>query len=195
MCQFLGVEGSFDVRSRVKEFRREIRSVANWYNARIRRFAEWIAEAVVLRRLIRVFRQHNRFNEEQQLQIRERQLHLRMWFRRKLGWFGDELRIFNPVYWAAAYVGFLLRSITSLLLAIAGWVAGLTIAYKITSTLRAGDDPWLRGVEAAITSFFGVSPPAGYDVNRHFIDRRSDCHVSWLSALGSLDLAFVRDFL
>jgi len=168
-CQFLGVEGSFDVRSRAKELRREIRSVAHWYDARIRRFAEWNAEAVVLRRLIRVFRQSNQFNEEQQLQIRERQLHLRIWFRRNLGWFGDELRVFNPVYWAAAYVGFLLRSITTLLLAIAGWVVGLTISYRVTSTLSAGDSPWLRGVEAAITSFFGVSPPAGYDVSRHLL--------------------------
>ncbi len=150
-CQFLGVEGDFDVGLRLSEIRREIRTLSLFYARPSREFSAWNAESSITQRLVQTFRDHNKFNEERIVEIREREIHRRMWFQRHLGIFGGALRWLNPAYLVSWYVEMLLRSMSYFALAILLWIAGLTALYATSDS-----EKWLAALEKAISSFFAL---------------------------------------
>jgi len=151
-CQFLGVEGDFDVALRLAGLRQEIKTLSIFYNQTFREFSAWNAESSILQRLIQVFRDHNKFNEEQVVLIRERELHRRIWFRKHFGAFGGVLRWLNPAYVIAWYVDLLLRSMSFFVGAISSWILALTALYS----LQFKPPDWSKGFECAIVSFFSI---------------------------------------
>ncbi len=155
-CQFLGVEGNFDVDSRLADLQREIKTLSIYYNKASQEFSAWNAESTILQRLIQIFRDHNKFNEEQVVLIRERELHRRIWFRRHFGAFGGFLRWLNPAYIIAWYVEFLLRSISSFAIAIATWIFVLTLLYAYSIPTS-----WSTSLHLAISSFVSMQSPEG----------------------------------
>jgi hypothetical protein len=126
--------------------------------------SEWNAEATVLLRLIAVFRNYNRFNEEQIVRVRERELHRLTWFAKRFGNVGSQFRWLNPVYMIAWYVEFLLKSVPGFLSAIAAWLFGLTFLYATTTFQRRFD--WNFAFQNALVSFFSIQPPG--DTSIHF---------------------------
>ena len=151
-CQFLGVEGDFDVGIRLSEIRREISALSLFYGRPSREFSAWNAESSITQRLVQTFRDHNKFNEEAIVEIREREIHRRIWFQRHLGIFGGMLRWLNPAYVASWYFEMLMRSMSNFVLAILLWIAGLTALYATHSA--SGN--WLVGLEKAILNFFAI---------------------------------------
>ena len=128
-CQFHGVVAHLDVRSRVEDLRSEIDALSNYFAPEERRLSCWSAESAILGRLIRIFREHEQFDEEMELQIRNRRLHRRMWFKGQRWWgaLGDQLRWLNPAYWAVRYAHFLVDSVPRFLLCIMLWVLLLAL--------------------------------------------------------------------
>ena len=165
-CQFLGVEEHFEVQARMCEIRRDVHEIGHWFGPLMREPSQWNAETAVLGRLISVFRDHNRFDEEQAVRVRERELHRRMWFRRKFSRYLDRVRWMNPAYLLAVYVEFLLKSVPGFVLAIAAWQVKLTLLFALTTLPRRLD--WPLAFQAALVSFFCVQPPSTSGVKFKF---------------------------
>lgn len=163
-CQFQGVQMHFDVKSRMKDIRYEISQLSRFFNPSpsICKEAEWNAEAAIISRLIKIYQNYNEFDEELAFQVRSRALNRRLWFKSKMGVFGDELRWANPLYWAPCYVHGLLRSIPLFSLAILLWIGVLSGLFAFASP--ASNSARLhKGFEDAVTSFFSVGSPTHHD--------------------------------
>jgi hypothetical protein len=164
-CQFYGVQSHFDVESRMKEIRREVRELGRYFIPKKRKDAEWNAEAKILNCLIRTYRECNQFDEELAIQIRNRRIHRRLWFKKRMWILGDELRWLNPFYWLACYIHGLLKSIPVFVMALVLWVVGLSILYTATSpdsSLNMSEG-FYRGVEDAVSSFFSIGSPIRHE--------------------------------
>lgn len=168
-CQFYGVQSRFDVRSRMRDVRLEVRELGRYFNQKKRKEAEWNAEAAILNCLIRTYQEYNQFDEELDVQIQNRVIHRRLWFKKRMLIAGDQLRWLNPFYWTACYVHGLLKSVPLFLLALVLWTGGLTFLFSATSPdkstgLREG---LYRGVEDAVTAFFSIGSPTHHgDTNQ-----------------------------
>lgn len=155
-CQFYGVQSTLDAKSRLADLQKEVRSLAYWFDPREGKFAEWNAEAMILSKLIKIFRDHNRLDEEHQALVRSRALYRRMWFHKHRWW-----TPFHPVAW---YVEFLLGSMPRFIGAIFLWVAGLSVLYSVTTETdsQTTSKVYLEIVNVvykSIASFFAVQPP------------------------------------
>jgi hypothetical protein len=160
-CQFIGVQSHFDVDSRMNEVKGEVHELGRYFKQTKRKEAEWNAEAQILNCLIQTYRDCNQFDEELAIQRRDRVIQRRLWFKKHLRLFGDQLRWFNPFYWIVCYIHGLLKSIPVFVLAIIVWVAGLSILYTSTSPDKSLNScaGFYRGVEDAVTSFFSLGGP------------------------------------
>ncbi len=163
-CQFAGIGAHFDVEPRMREISGEIGKLSAYFAEENRRSSCWSAEARILGRLVRVFRDNLQFDEELRLQIRNRTLHRLMWFKERKFWgpFGDRLRWFNPAYWAVRYVHFLVDSIPRFLLCIAAWIAVVAILRTIYINGVLGpwqEHPMLGHLTEAVAAFLGANLP------------------------------------
>lgn len=151
-CQFYGVQSTLHVKSRLMDLQKEVRSLAYWFAPRARKFSEWNAEAIILNKLIKIFRDHNRLDEEHQALVRSRALYRKMWFH-KNRW----ATLFHPVAW---YVEFLLGSLPRFMGAIVLWVGVLTLLYHFTTEIVTKDtETYVSAFVQAIGSFFSIQPP------------------------------------
>lgn len=158
-CRFYGVQSHFDVRTRVAELDREINAIGKFFSAENRTSACWNAEAMILGDLIDIFDDHNQFDESIVLQARARRVHRRLWAKRDMKVFGDQLRWLNPVYWVAAYTDGLLRSIPAFVVILFLWVAGLGLLFGTYSPEGESSNRWTMGVQDGVTSFFSIGAP------------------------------------
>ena len=88
-CQFLGVEGDFDVCLRLSEIRREIGALSLFYARPSREFSAWNAESSITQRLVQTFRDHNKFNEERVVEIRDARFIVESGFKGIWGYSGE----------------------------------------------------------------------------------------------------------
>jgi len=163
-CQFYGVQSHFDVESRMEDIQLEVRELSRYFSPFKRKEAEWNAEAAILGCLIRAYREYDQFDEELVIQVRNRTLHRRLWFKEKMSMLGDELRWLNPFYWVASYVHFLLKSTSLFVLALVLWVCGLSILFTLTSPVSQSATLH-HGIEDAVSSFFSVGGPIHHEDN------------------------------
>lgn len=158
-CQFYGVRSSLDVKARLSDIEREVEALACWFDPDSEDFTKWNAEASILSNLILVYRNHNRFDEEQRALARNRELHRKMWFRRPRN------RWARPFQLVAWYIEFLLASLPRFLAAICVWIVGLALLFWLTGTHPAGVATSTLYMDAKISllgaweSFFGIQAP------------------------------------
>jgi hypothetical protein len=150
-CQFVGTQHHVDVKSRIKDLVIEVESLAFWFGktTRSRKVARWNAELAILNKLIKVFSDHNQFDEDQKLQVRARRLHRKLWL--------HERPWLKPLEFAPWYVEKLLASVPVFLLAIAGWILIMGLLFHLAKA------PYVtlgQGIADAFGSFLGVQPPA-----------------------------------
>ena len=154
-CQFCGVQYSLEVKSRIEDIQREVKSLSFWFDPRREEFTRWNAEAAIVSKLIKIYREYNNFDEEQKVLARNRTLHRKMWFFRKR-W----AVIFQPLAW---YIEWLLGSLPRFIVAMGLWVFVLSALYfaagptKLPSYLT----PLTASLYAGFESFFGLTAPPG----------------------------------
>ncbi|MCG3155114.1 MAG: hypothetical protein DKINENOH_01716 [bacterium] len=151
-CMFYGVEYNFDVESRFKDIRQEVRSIGRWFNPKTRRLSELNAEIGILSDLVRIFRQYNQFDEERECLAKIRDLYRHHWFRRDKVW----AWLFYPFVW---YVEYLLGRLRRFFVAIASWLLVLSFLFFTFCNCNPAHLTFLGGLSHAFTSFFGLQPP------------------------------------
>lgn len=148
-CQFVGMQEHVDVKGRMEDIRREVKALSGWFGRKRKQkaVASWNAELSILNRLVDVYRNHNLFDEEQQLQVRARKLHRSLRYSRRPA-LSKPLEIFS---W---YVENLVASFPLFFAAIISWVIVLGALYTWASGVS-----FAHGVAAAYMSFLSIGPP------------------------------------
>lgn len=149
-CQFVGTQQHMDVNARIKDIQREVDALSIWFGAKRKQrvAAAWNAELSILNKLIKVFRDHNQFDEEQMLMRRARALH------RKLRFVNYPV-IAKPLEVFPWYVEKLVTSFPLFIVAIALWIVILGGLYSLASGVG-----WDQGLADAYTAFLGIGPPS-----------------------------------
>jgi hypothetical protein len=156
-CKFYGIEYNKDVRSRLAEIEREVRSIGEWFRRKTRPLSTLDAEIGIVSDLVLRFREYNQFDEEQNCLARVRKLHRQLWVKKHRAWAW-------PFYIFRWYVEFLLGSMLVFVLAIISWLALLSVMFSLFCDCHAipGQPPEfdlvLHGIAHAITTFFGLQP-------------------------------------
>lgn len=161
-CMFYGVEYNMDVISRFHEIEDEVDSIGWWFQPRSRQKSKLNAEIRIVSELLKIFRDHSQFDEEQKSLNRIRVLHRRLWFRRNMLW----AWLTYPFRW---YVEFLLGSLFRYALALTLWIFVFTLFYWYfqspgewppdRSWLALKDLDFWHGLSDALTAFLGMQPP------------------------------------
>src|SRR5205085_6309754 len=81
-CMFYGVEYNMDVMSRFQEIQKEVDSIGWWFQPGSRKLSKLNAEIRIVSEMLKMFRDHSQFDEEQKSLKRIRTLHRHLWFRR-----------------------------------------------------------------------------------------------------------------
>jgi len=178
-CMFYGVEYNFDVQSRFKDIRQDVKSIGKWFHPSTRRLSELNAEISILSGLVQRFRQFNQFDEERECLQRIRELHRHLWFRKHKSW----AWLFYLLRW---YVEFLLGSMKRFVLAIAFWILALSVLFSGLHESATGVFSFLQGFEDAIVSFFGIEPPHDLD----WLESKGEIFV-W-GAITTIVLGFIH---
>lgn len=156
-CEFAGVQYHFAVAPRISDLQRETHSMANWIDPTQRETFILNAQAAVMTRLVRSFREYGQFDEEQSCLVKLRELNRKLLVSRE-SW----LRPAEPLMW---YLELLLRSLPHFFGAIVVWLVGLSIMFfadslkldDLASGLSIGricDASWV-----AFQTFVSVQPP------------------------------------
>lgn len=152
-CQFAGVAHQIDTRGRWEDIDTETDNIGQWFQPKEINKAKLNAGLHVLNRVIRVFREHNKFDEEQQCMIRGRHLHNTLWLG-KHPW----RRLFTPFL---RYFELLMRSVTWFGLCLLIWVLIFGLLFKWSASYSTH---WY-GLFDAVTSIFAVSSPSSHKLS------------------------------
>jgi hypothetical protein len=82
-CQFYGVGHHIDTEYRWEDIQADTEKISRWFKPAEAKKAKLDAQIHILNRLVRVFRDHNKFDEEQQCMIRARRVHNSLWLKKK----------------------------------------------------------------------------------------------------------------
>jgi len=170
-CQFYGVQRHPDMKLRMNTIRDEVHNLSYFFKNSKCKETEWNAEVAILNCLLRVYQDYNHLEEELAIQVRNRTLHRRLWSKKTMWIFGNELRWLNPIYWVAGYFHILLRSMSCFLLIILLWIGGLSFLFTYTSPAKQSAN-WHNGIEDAVSSFFSVGSPTHHE-DKSLTDLRS----------------------
>jgi hypothetical protein len=154
-CQFSGVAHQIDTKWRWKEINAETESISQWFQRKEIGKAKLNARMHVLNRLIRVFREHNKFDEEQQCLIRARNIHNSLWLRRS-PWH----LLFMPFL---RYFELLMRSILWFVGCLSIWVFVFGWLFKWSASYPT----YWHGLFDAVTSIFAISSPASHHLSQN----------------------------
>ncbi len=193
-CMFYGVEYNMHVKERLKEIKHEVAAIGEWFQPRTRRSSTLNAELRIVSEIMKIFRAHTQFDEEQETLVRIRELHRKLWFMRHKSWAW-------ALYPVRVYIEFLLNSVPRFVIAILLWIGGLTLVYGLLRD--APPDPpevgWngaMHGLSDAITTFLGMQPPHNFDelvsVHRILI---FGIHLPGHVAAGITALAIIASFV
>lgn len=171
-CEFGGVQYNFEVAPRLKDIADELDAMTPWINERNLASFHWSAEATILTRLGRIFREHGQFDEEQECLARLRACNreLRITQYRdtlnghlaalkksgKYRWYHEWRRVHELLKWPMAYLDWLLCSLRNLGGSIAIWILVMAIAFWLTPLGNhcAKESVWL-----SFQTFVAVQPP------------------------------------
>jgi hypothetical protein len=162
---FNGIEYRLDTKSRFKEIESEMDNVGAWFRDDSRLKSELNAEIGIVSDLVLTFRNYNQFSEEQDSLRKLRELHRKLWVRRRRWhWF------FFPFRW---YVDKLLASIPLFIGAIVAWLLVFALIYAFEPRIPEAELPgYIHGFEDSVTAFFGMQPPHDFG--------KIECAAEWL---------------
>lgn len=152
-CQFAGVAHQIDIKGRWDDIDAETENISRWFQPKVMTKAKLNARLHVLNRVIRIFREHNKFDEEQQCMIRGRNLHNTLWLMKHPWRF-----LFMPVL---RYFELLIRSVTWFVLCLSVWVLIFGLLFKWSASYSTS---WY-GFFDAVTSIFAVSSPSTHQLS------------------------------
>lgn len=152
-CQFAGVAHQINTTWRWKDIDAETESISRWFQQKGVGKAKLSARMHVLNRLVRVFREHNKFDEEQQCMIRARNVHNSLWLKKH----PLCLLLMPPL----RYFELLMRSVPCFLLSLLIWVA----AFGWLFMWSASYPTYWHGLFDAASSIFAVSAPAPHQLS------------------------------
>ena len=152
-CKFYGVEYNKDIKSRLTEIKREVKSIGVWFRRKTRKLSMLNAEAAIISNLVMKFKEFNQFDEEQTCLTRLRSVHRQLWLTKNRF-------VALPFYWLRWYVDFLLGSMLLFALAIAFWLALFSVLFALICHCHQGPEPnfILHGIGHTLTTFFGLQP-------------------------------------
>lgn len=150
-CKFSGVEYHIPIEERLKEIRRDVYAISRWFGRKKRREASMNAQMAILTSLVRVFREHGQFDEEQQCMARMRRLHNALWVRQ-----APTRWLFYPFL---RYLEALLSSFSRFALILLGWIVLLALLFGLESGSLSGAWGPLCGFQDAFSAFFTPGEP------------------------------------
>lgn len=173
VCHFSGVQHHFPMNSRIDEITVEAKSISHWFEPAHSLSARENAEIAVHSRLVKVFRDFNRFDEEQMSMHRIRHLHHNLWMRgerrsaalERPAESYEELRGHATIYWGKLryilypvlrYLEFCLASFPRFAAIILGWVFVIFVFFLIS---RDHTLPPVTALQDSLTSFFSIGGP------------------------------------
>lgn len=150
-CQFYGVEHHIDTKKRWEDIETETGTISQWFQTNEVEKAKLDAQMHILNRLVRIFREYNKFEEEQQFMNKARNVHHSLWLKKRL-W----RRPFTPLL---RYFEFLMRSFLSFVVCVVAIVAAFAFLF-----MRAGHYPtYWHGLFDSISSLVAISGPASHE--------------------------------
>jgi hypothetical protein len=152
-CLFYGVGYSKDVKNRLREIEGEVNAVAHWFHPSLRRVSALNAQMIIVTAIIRIFRDHGQFDEEQQCLK-----YLRKLYRRSSFWSRPWLGLVYPFRW---YVETLVGSFPLFIMALLLWpvLFGLVGWYFEATFGNTGEiAAFTDHVEHSFITFFGLAP-------------------------------------
>jgi len=81
-CMFYGVEYNIDVKNRLKELKGEINAISRWFNKSVKEKSSLNAQMMIVTEIMKIFREHGQFDEEQECMKYFRMLNRRWYFKR-----------------------------------------------------------------------------------------------------------------
>lgn len=145
---FHGVEYTLDVTSRLRDVKREVAAIGEWFDPRNRHRSVLNARIAIVERLARRFREHGRF-EEERLCLREaRALNFNFWMQQRTG-----RRLFKPML---AYIDFSLRSLAHFGALVLFWLLFFGSVYTL---LKPAGKSIAESFSAATVFFFSLQSP------------------------------------
>ena len=120
-CMFYGVEYDFDVNSRIKDIKGEIKAISSWFHQSAKKRSQLNAEISILSMLEQRYRKFGQFDEENFCTNEIRKLHTKLWVSR------------NPIRWILwpmrAYINILLKSLSRFVIIILLWILFFGVVY------------------------------------------------------------------
>ena len=149
-CQFYGVEHHIDTKKRWEDIETETGTISQWFQADEVEKAKLDAQMHILNRLVRIFREHNKFEEEQQFMNKARHVHHSLWLMKH--------RWRRPFKFGLRYLELLMSSFFWFAVCLLGVVLFFGLLFMVT-----GPYPnYYYGIFDAISSVVGISGPANH---------------------------------
>lgn len=149
-CQFYGVGHNIDTEYRWEDIQAETQQISHWFQPNEAKKAKLDAEIHILNRLIPVFRDHNKFDEEQQCMIRARRVHNTLWLRKK-PW----RRLFTPFL---RYFELLMRSFLWFFVCLGLCILLFAFLFMLTAPYAS----FWHGLFDSASSILAISTPASH---------------------------------
>jgi hypothetical protein len=156
-CQFGGIQYNLQPEQRFGEIRRDMKLLGRWYGVGSRDTAVFNGELTIISRLMRVYRDYEEFDEEEQCRARMRSLQRAIWWRKSRR---------NPFSWfvlpVRAYIEFLIGSMTRFAAALVVWIFLLSLAFShFEEQAREHARGQLTGEMAVVADVFLSPSPSG----------------------------------
>lgn len=160
-CQFSGIAYNIELKSRLSEIERNIKSIFDLTELDGKVKVTQNAEMILLTRLVRIFREHGQFDEEQQCMHQVRKLN-------NLLWTGQ---LWSPVKQLCrivlCYVELLLSSFFKFAGFIVFWIILIGIGFMYWGHVSFevwSQKGFLCGIQESVSSFFSMGPPIRAEV-------------------------------
>lgn len=146
-CQFSGVEYHIWLEHRLGEIRRDVAAISRRFGRRHRSAAALNSEMKILVTLVRIFKDHGQFDEEQKCLARARNIQNTLWMRQR-----PHRMLLWPIL---RYLELLLTSVSVYAGVLALWVVALSALYWWTSPASSLPCSFFD----AVTSMFSIGAP------------------------------------
>lgn len=151
-CRFYGVEYDFDIKSRIKDIKKEVKAISAWFHHSAKKRSQLNAEISILSTLAQKYRNYSQFDEENYCLHETRKLTNSLFVNRKPLW--------GIVWFFRAYINLLLRSLGRFVFIILLWIFLFGVIYYSVANSRKNTE--VKFVDAVIVSaqtFLAFQPP------------------------------------
>ncbi len=154
-CMFHGVEYNLDVKSRIKDIKKEVTAISKWFHHSSKKRSQLNAEISILNTLAQRYRKYSQFDEENICLHENRKLTNTLWTIRNPC---NPLRLLGWLF--RYYINFLLKSLTRFAIVILLWV----FLFGVILWCKANGQPnvdveFIDSVIVSAKTFLAFQPP------------------------------------